>query len=64
MGAFYIKIMHFEFSSCSDPFLECQRFVNLAVHFISEEQSDTSKIQLIQMFLITFFLIFVTELQF
>ena len=27
------------FSSCPDPFLECQRFVNLAVHFIRARSS-------------------------
>jgi len=29
------------FLPCPDPFLECQRFVNLAVHFITRRQPDT-----------------------
>jgi len=33
MDAFYIKVMR-EFPPCPDSFLECKRFVNLAVHFI------------------------------
>jgi len=28
-----------EFPSCSDPFLECQRFMNFAVHFIRAKSS-------------------------
>ena len=37
--AFFIKIAFRGFLLCPDPFLECQRFMNLAVYFIRARSS-------------------------
>jgi len=56
-AAFYIKIMRFAGFFCSDPFLECQCFMNLAVHQ-SEEQPDTTIYAIMYLYIQVFTRIF------